>query len=225
MQRVLVIGGTGRTGRHIVQKLTHRGDSVRVLIHQAKNAQIFSGTPVEFTEGDITQLQDVEAAVRDIDGVVIVVESANSDDAPNSPEQVHYQGTRNVLSAVGSRSVQIVLVTQIYITRPERYPEVSNIIHWRQQAEESVRSSGLPYTIVRPGWLTNDADTQEIRLDQGDLSEGQVAREAVAEVCVQALHYPSAQGKTFEVYSKSGTSSDDWKAVFTALQYDSIQVS
>ena len=28
--------------------------------------------------------------MRDVDGVVIIVESAESDDAPNSPDQVHY---------------------------------------------------------------------------------------------------------------------------------------
>ena len=80
---------------------------------------------------------------------------------------MHYQGTRNVLAAVVSKSVQIVLVTQIYITRPERYPEASNIIHWRQQAEEAVRSSGLPYTHERPGCLTNDAGNSGIRFEQG----------------------------------------------------------
>lgn len=219
MERVLVIGGNGRTGRHIVQKLTQLGDSVRVLTRQVKEAQT---TTVEFIAGDITRWQDVEVAVRDVDGVVIIVESAESDNALNSPEQVHYQGTRNVLAAVGSNSVQIVLVTQIYITHPERYPEVSNIIHWRQQAEEAVRASRLPYTIVRPGWLTDDSGEQGIRFEQGDRGEGQVARETVAEVCVQALHQTTAQNKTFEIYNEAGTPPTDWSEVFATLHSDSV---
>ena len=83
MTRVLVIGRNGRTGRHIVQKLPQFGDAVRVLTRQVKADQT---APIEFIAGDITHRQDVEAAVRDVDGVVIIVESAKSDNAPSSPE-------------------------------------------------------------------------------------------------------------------------------------------
>ena len=51
MTRVLVIGGNGRTGRHIVQKLTQFRDAVRVLTRQVKADHT---APVEFIAGDIT---------------------------------------------------------------------------------------------------------------------------------------------------------------------------
>lgn len=155
--------------------------------------------------------------MRGINGVVVAVESAESDDAPNSPEQVHYQGTRHILTAA-AKSTQIVLVTQIYITRLDRYPEMNNVIHWRQQAEALVRSSGLPYTIVRPGWLTNDSGDQGIRFEQGDRSEGQVTRETVAEVCIQALRNEPARSKTFEIYNEPSVPPLNWSAVFASLQ-------
>lgn len=218
---ILVVGGSGRTGQSIVQKLKQSGCSVRVLTRNPKQAQVLFDASVETVAGNITQIQDVEAAMRDVDGVVIAVESADSDDAPNSPEQVHYQGTRHILAAA-AKSTGIVLVTQIYITRPDRYPEMSNIIHWRCQAEAAVRSSGLPYTIVRPGWLTNASGDRLVRFEQGDRGEGQVSRETVAEVCVQALHHETARGKTFEIYNESTTSPTDWSAVFASLQPDPI---
>lgn len=161
--------------------------------------------------------------MRDIDGVIVAVESAESDDASNSPERVHYHGTRYILAA---KPTKIVLVTQIYITRPDRYPEMSNIIYWRLQAEEAVRASGLPYTIIRPGWLTSNPGTRlGVRLEQGDTGDGKVAREDVALVCVQALHCETARSKTFEIYNEPGTPPASWSNVFAALHADPILTS
>jgi uncharacterized protein YbjT (DUF2867 family) len=217
-QKVLVIGGTGRTGRQIVQKLKQRGSEVRVL---ARNAtQGLFDADVDVVTGDITQAASVRVAMRDVDGCVVIVESATSDRAANSPERVHYEGTRHVLAAA-SKTAHIVLVTQIYITRPDRYPEVRNIIHWRGQAEKALRTSGLPYTIVRPSWLTEDPGGRAaIRFEQGDTGEGQISREDVAEVCVQSLLVPEAQGKTFEIYNGAGAPPQDWAPLFQALVPD-----
>lgn len=193
METVLVIGGTGRTGLHIVRKLLERHGHVRVLVRDPKRARERLGNNVNVVEGNITQADSAQAATQGTKGVVIVVESAAADDGPNNLERVHYRGTQHVIEAVAP-GTHIVLVTQIYITRPERYPEVRNIIHWRGMAEDALRRSGLPYTIVRPAWLTEGPSTG-VRLEQGDTGEGQVSRAAVAEVCVRALLHSEARGK------------------------------
>lgn len=220
-QSILVIGGTGQTGRHITQKLLQRGDTVRVLARNVNTAEQQLGSQVEVVVGDITQAPSVTAAMRDMQGCVIIVESANSDSAPNSPERVHYEGTRHVLAAAAESKAQIVLVTQIYVTRPDRYPEVRNIIHWRRLAEQAVRASGLPYTIVRPSWLTGEPGSQAaVRFEQGDTGDGQISREDVAEVCVQSLLIPEAQSKTFEIYNEAGKPPQAWDTMFHHLAGD-----
>ncbi len=217
-QSILVIGGTGQTGRHITQKLLQRGDAVRVLARNITVAQKRPGSQVEVVAGDITQASSVASAMRDMQGCVIIVESANSDSASNSPERVHYEGTRHVLAAAAESKAQIVLVTQIYVTRPDRYPEVRTIIHWRRLAEQAVRASGLPYTIVRPSWLTSEPGGRSaIRFEQGDTGDGQISREDVAEVCVQSLLIPEAQGKTFEIYNEAGKPPQAWDTLFRHL--------
>jgi uncharacterized protein YbjT (DUF2867 family) len=221
-QQMLVIGGTGRTGRHIVQKLKQRGYGVRVLARNPNTAREHFDTDIDVVAGDITQAASVRAAMRDIDGCVIIVESADSDHAPNSPKHVHYEGTLHVL-ATANRATHIVLVTQIYVTRPDRYPEVRNIIHWRGQAEQALRTSGQPYTIVRPSWLTEEPEARTaIRFEQGDTGEGQISREYVAEVCVQSLLLPEAQGKTFEIYNVPGEPLRDWAVLFQTLVPDDV---
>ncbi len=219
-KRTLVIGGTGHTGRFIVQKLMQQGHGVRVLARNPHTARVQLDSQIEIIEGNITQATNVADAMQGVTGCVIIVESSESDSAPNSPKQVHYEGTRHVLAAAGP-TTQIVLVTQIYITRPERFPEVRNVIHWRKQAEDAVRASGVSYTIIRPSWLTNDPGGREaIRFEQGDKGDGHISREDVAKACVQALLIPEAQGKTFEIYNEQGEPPQAWSSLFRQLIQD-----
>jgi uncharacterized protein YbjT (DUF2867 family) len=219
-QTTLVIGGTGHTGRLIVQKLMQHGQSVRVLARNTTSARGQLSKEVEIFEGDITRADEVALAMRNVTGCIVIVESSNSDASPNGPRHVHYEGIQHVLAAAESMT-QIVLVTQIYITRPERYPEVHTVIHWRGMAEQAARASGQPYTIVRPGWLTDEPGSRvAIRFEQGDTGEGQISRQDVAEVCVQSLLHAEARGKTFEIYNEPGTPSTQWDTLLGELKED-----
>jgi len=214
---VLVIGGAGRTGRHVVSRLLARGVHVRVL---SRRARLMAGEGVEPAPGDITDPVAVAAALEGVDGCVVVVESANDDRLPNGPRAVHHEGARHVVAAAAP-GTHVVLVSQIYITRPHAYPAVAATIRARGAGEDVVRASGLPATVVRPSWLTDAPGGQEgLRLEQGDTGEGEVAREDVAEVVVQALLHPEARGRTFELYGVPGEPPADWGAAFAALAPD-----
>jgi len=46
----------------------------------------------------------------------------------------------------------VVLISQIYITRPDAYPDMRDVIVARGRGEQALRSSGTPYVIIRrPG--------------------------------------------------------------------------
>ena len=195
MPSTVVIGGAGRTGRHIVERLLRDGAAVKVL----------SRNPDHVPDG--------------VDAVVVVVESAMNDDAsPNGPTAVHDEGSRHVVSAAAP-DTHVVMVSQIYITRPEAFPAAAEIIAARGRGEQALRDSGLPYTIVRPSWLTDEpGGRQALRLEQGDTGDGKVSREDVAEAVVQALAHPQARGKTFELYGEPGEPPADWGPLFDALR-------
>jgi uncharacterized protein YbjT (DUF2867 family) len=214
MPSTLVIGGAGRTGRHIVDRLRRDGAIVNVLSRNPDRVP----EGVEAIAGDITRPDSVREASAGVDSIVIVVESAMNDDgSPNAPTAVHDVGTANVIAAADGRHV--VMVSQIYITRPEAFPAAAEVIAARSRGEQALRDSGPAHTIVRPSWLTDDpGGRQALRLEQGDRGDGQVARADVAEAVAQALTHPEARGKTFELYGEPGDPPTEWGSLFAALR-------
>jgi uncharacterized protein YbjT (DUF2867 family) len=215
MPSSLVIGGAGRTGRHIVDRLRREGAAVKVLSRNPDRVP----DGVEAIAGDVTRADSVAAAMHGADAVVIVVESAMNDDgSPNSPTAVHDQGTGNVIAAAAD-DLHVVMVSQIYITRPEAFPAAADVIAARGRGEQALRDSALAHTIVRPSWLTDDpGGRQALRLEQGDTGDGKVARADVAEVVAAALTHPEARGKTFELYGQPGEPPTDWGPLFSVLR-------
>ena len=125
-------------------------------------------------------------------------------------ESVDYGGVRNVLYALGSRPARIALMTSIGVTnRNSVYNRSTESHDWKRRSERLLRASGLPYTIVRPGWFDyNGPDEHRLVLLQGDTrqagdsSDGVIARQQIGEVLVRSLSSPGAVRKTFELVAE-----------------------
>lgn len=124
---------------------------------------------------------------------------------------------------LSQRAVPVVLVSQIYISRPGVYPALKDVVTARGRGEQVLRASGAPYVIVRPGWL-RDGPVTGARLEQGDTGDGTVSRETVAEACVQALLSSAAYGRTFEIFDADAADEPgtvvDWPGLLGALAAD-----
>jgi uncharacterized protein YbjT (DUF2867 family) len=204
---VLVIGGAGRTGRRVVERLRGRDRQVRVLSRRAAPAP-----GVDTVRGDLARLEpDVLDGVT---GVVVGVEPPY--DAAGAQTVLH-RGVADLAQQAAVRTVPVVLVSQIYVTRPDAYPAMRDVAVARWRGEQALRAAGGPYVVVRPGWLT-DEPADGVRLEQGDTGEGRVSRDAVADACVHALDLPAPR-LTFEVFdARRGPA--DWPGLLAALPAD-----
>lgn len=222
---VLVVGATGSIGRLVVAEALRQGHAVRALVRDAAGAR---GLPAEAERviGDLTRPQTLTAAVDGIDAVVFAHGSDGGGKA--GAEQVDYGGVRNVLLALDGRQVRIALMTAIGVTnRAGAYNRSTQAHDWKRRGERLVRASGLPYTIVRPGWFDHQAsDQQRLVFLQGDRrwagnpSDGGVARRQIAEVLVRSLSSNAARGKTFELVAERGPATSDFDALFAACDAD-----
>jgi uncharacterized protein YbjT (DUF2867 family) len=215
--RVLVVGATGSIGRRVVPAAARHGLAVHALARDVGRARhLLPGAAV--VAGDLANLADPDGlapAVADVDAVVFTHGSASG-----AYEEVDYGGVAAVLRALGQRRARIALMTSINVTRADA-GAYQGLMDWKRRSERLVRASGLPYTIVRPGWfdMTGPGDDRLV-LAQGDRGSGAVSREQVAEVLVQALLSDTAAGRTFELFAVEGEPPADWPQLFATTAPD-----
>ena len=139
------------------------------------------------------------------------------------------------LKAYGGAALpQFVMVSSAGVTRPGR-PDINlaeeppavrmndqlgGILTWKLQGEDSLRESGVRYTIIRPCALTEEPGGKALIFEQGDNIRGKVSREDIAELCVQALEQPKACNVTFEVKEAENSNRVAWESLFSSLQTD-----
>lgn len=202
--KVLVVGATGETGKRVVQTLVDRQIAVRALVRDYDAATATLPLETEIMVGDLLQPDSLKAAIANCNLVISAAGARPSADL-TGPFKVDYLGTRNLVDVAKASGVkQFVLVSSLC---------VSNLFHplnlfglilvWKQWGENYLRQSGVPYTIVRPGGLKNDDNTEAIIMSSADtLFEGSIPRQKVAEVCVASLFLPAANNKIVEIVTK-----------------------
>ncbi|AFM34797.1 MULTISPECIES: SDR family oxidoreductase [Stutzerimonas stutzeri subgroup] len=214
---VLVVGASGSVGRLAVAEAFKRGYETRALVRDPAQAKLFP-EGVKTVVGDLTRAETLPEAVNGITGIIFT--HGISGNNARGAEDVNYGAVRNVLSVL-NESAHIALMTTVGVTKP-------TVGHdWKRRGERLVRASGLPYTVVRPGWFDYNSDDQHrLVMRQGDThwagspSDGVVSRAQIADVLVASLTSPSANRKTFELVAEQGAAQTDLDPLFSALPTD-----
>uniref|UniRef100_M8BB55 NAD(P)-binding domain-containing protein n=1 Tax=Aegilops tauschii TaxID=37682 RepID=M8BB55_AEGTA len=182
---VLVVGGTGGVvcernkivgcvlerilvGQLLVASLLSRKIKTRLLLRNPEKAASLFG------KQDESVLQVYEADTRNADGLnpemfegvthVICTTGTTAFpskrwDGDNTPELVDWDGVRNFVSAMPQTVKRLVLVSSIGVTKYNEIPwsimNLFGVLKYKKMAEDFVRNSGIPFTIIRPGRLTD----------------------------------------------------------------------
>ena len=126
-------------------------------------------------------------------------------------------------AAAAAKLSQIVVISSSGVTQKDNVLNrlFNNVLIWKFRGEEAVRASGVPYTIIRPGGLTDASGGQKTLIfAQGDNSTGSVSRADVAAACRAALQIPTSRNRTFELISGPGAEPADWAKLFASLKPD-----
>jgi uncharacterized protein YbjT (DUF2867 family) len=217
---VLVVGAMGRTGRLIVDRLIARGVPVRALVRDDVKGREALPPEVERFVGDVRHAETLTEPIAGTGAVIIA--TCSTPDPGNDAEAVDYRGTADLIRQAAAANVDLVVfVSTIYASRPEHYQDVEpTSLGWKAKAEEVIRSSRVPYCIVRSGWLTDGDGGEPLVVSQGDTAEGRISRTDLAHVCTQLLFLPDARGKTFEVVAAPGGQASSLDSAVAALPAD-----
>ena len=202
--KALVAGATGETGRRIVQELVNRQIPVRALVRDPDRGKSILPPEAELMVGDVLDVDSLTKAMLGCT-VLLCATGARPSLDPSGPYQVDYEGTKNLVNVAKGQGIdQFVLVSSLCVSR---FFHPLNlfwlVLYWKKQAETYLENSGLKYTIVRPGGLKNDDNSNSILVSSADtLFEGSIPRTKVAQVCVDSLFKDDYQQRILEIITQ-----------------------
>ncbi|MGR3866992.1 NmrA family NAD(P)-binding protein [Streptomyces graminifolii] len=193
-RRLLVIGSTGKTGRHTTELLLERGHQVRALVRTVdERAERLASLGAEIVEGDVLDLNSLAPAAEGIDALYFTY-----------PIRVGLMdATANVAQAAEESGVQaIVNMSQISARRDS----VSDAARQHWVAERLLDRSPVAVTHIRPTffaeWLINMWDgTGELRFPFEDGRHAPIAASDQARVIAAILEDPAPHaGQVYRLY-------------------------
>jgi uncharacterized protein YbjT (DUF2867 family) len=147
---ILVTGGTGFVGGHVVHELRRRELTVRCLVRDPQKAAKLAGWGCELVEGDITEpasLRRATAGAQTVIHLVSIRQGRNEEF-----QRIMVDGTRELLAAAKEADVgRFVLMSALGVS--EATKDLVPYYGAKLQMEELVRSSGIPSVIFRPSFI------------------------------------------------------------------------
>jgi len=218
-ETVLVAGATGRTGQMMLKELKSQGYEIRALTRDVEASKKDIGDEYEWVQADIRIKAQVDAAFkgRTIDYVVSAIGSRVWT-GMNSAQFVDYLGTKLLAEAAKAAGVKHMVVVSVGSIGPHKDVTQSAsfgyLEFWKTKGEDAVKRSGLSYTIVGPGGLTEQpAGQRPIKLTgRAAYKSAQIAIGDAAHVAVDALKNPAARNKAFGIVNDDTVDKNAWKA-------------
>jgi uncharacterized protein YbjT (DUF2867 family) len=201
---VAVVGGHGKIALRLLRLLAERGDRARGLIRNPDHAADVEATGATAVGADIENL-DADAVARAIAGVdaVVFAAGAGAGSGPARKHTVDYGGAVKLIEAARMNDIsRYLIVSAMGVNHPENWSDdMRPYYEAKAGADREVTASGLDYTVVRPGGLTDDAGTGLIDAAAELPPEryGAVPRDDVAATVLACLDDPNAVGKAFDV--------------------------
>jgi uncharacterized protein YbjT (DUF2867 family) len=194
---VVVAGGRGQVGLRLLRLLAEGGHRARGLVRNPDHVPELAAVGAEAVVCDMEELDDLSGCCTGADAVVFAA-GAGPGSGPERKQTVDYGAAVKLMEAGIPR---YVMVSAISAGRPGEWSEpMRPYYEAKAGADERLMESGLDYTIVRPGALTDDPGTGRVSVGT-DIERGAIPRDDVAAVLVAVLETPGSVGKTFEVVS------------------------
>lgn len=207
--KVLVTGATGNTGSILVPALREAGVDVRALVRDESKTQPLKEIGVEIVVGDLDQPKTIAPAVEGVDKIYLLTW--------NGPTQE--QQALNVIYAAKKAG-------NLHIVRHSMWgSEKSRIIQQGFRVEQAVKSSGLPWTLLKPTFFMQNtimavqtiASDGVIYWDMGDGKLGMIDVRDVADAAFAVLTGSDHEGKSYILTGPEAISFHDVAATFSKV--------
>ncbi|MBZ8173259.1 SDR family oxidoreductase [Staphylococcus cohnii] len=211
MTRVLILGANGAISKAAINSfLENTSYTLRLFLRDANRLPDYASDRIRVREGDATNFEDVNSAMEDVD-IVFASLSGELDKEASTIVKAMEQNQVDRLIFVAALG--------IYNEVPGEFGEwvseqIHNYLPIYKKAADTIESSKLNYTILRPAWLSdiNEIDYEITHKDE-PFKGTEVSRKSVAAVAVQIAKNPELYLKDNIGISKPNTdfSKPSWK--------------
>jgi len=208
LKKIVIFGGTGQTGRQLVQQSLSAGYIVRVLARDANKAKKLHAN-VEVQIGDATDALAVAKALEDQHAVLCAVGGQGLKDA-----STRTQITQTIISEMQKQSIKKLVVCSVvgigkssahlgWFSRFFSNLILKHAIADHRQQEALITDSQLDYVVFRPPQLIDGEMTREYLLAEEDepFRATKIRRSDVAHAMIEALKKDEWIGKHFSISS------------------------
>lgn len=209
---VIVFGGTRETGLETVKALIAKGENVTVMVRPVSDTAALKalGPKVTLVTGDAMSLDDVKRAFASGTFRAAVSSLGGSRGQQPRPD---WEGNRNVTDAAKAAGVKrLVQVSAIGVgdsivaVSEETIKFLGPVYAEKIKAEDHLKASGLTYTIIRPGGLTDGPPTGNGMLTEDVRLGGDIHRSDLGKVVADSIDDPKAANKVYSAMDKNRVS-------------------
>jgi uncharacterized protein YbjT (DUF2867 family) len=199
---VAVAGGHGKIALRLLRLLAERGDRARGLIRNPDHAADLEAAGALPVGADLENL-DPGAIAESIAGceAVVFAAGAGPGSGPARKHTVDYGGAAKLIEAAKLNATsRYVMVSAMGVRDPAaRGEQMRPYYEAKLRADQELAASGLDYTIVRPGRLTDDPGTGLIEAAEQLERSGEVSRDDVAATLLACLDNDHTIGRSFDL--------------------------
>ena len=198
---VFIAGANGQIGQHLLREMADSNHEVRALIrHPDQGPELQQLGATETVLGDLEQ--DCSEAMRGCDAVIFTAGSGPHT-GPDKTIDVDQEGAIRLVDTARVMGIKrFIMVSSMRAEEPEKGPEKLRHYLWaKHNADEHLKNSGLNYTIVRPGRLTDDDGTGKVAVSARLEGFNKIPRQDVARVLLAVLDSDTATNRVFDVVS------------------------
>ncbi|ARD44284.1 SDR family oxidoreductase [Colwellia sp. PAMC 21821] len=211
MKKTLIIGASGQIGKKLTQLMLNDGNDVVALVRDKSKLSDITDKNLHVIEADLTG--NFGHAFKQCTNVVFVAGSGGETGADKTILIDLWAACRSADYAKENAVKHFILVSSIGADAPSTGPEsIQPYLIAKHVADEHLMRSGLHYSIVRPGTLTNDDAkgkfTTERPAQKGDAT---VTREDVAKALLFIVNNPSKENTLTELFNGSKNISETFK--------------
>lgn len=195
MENILVAGANGTTGKKIVALLNKSQlYNPIAMVRKEEHQAYFKDQNIQTVLGDL-EADVTPVFTNPIDRVIFAAGSAGK-----NVLGVDQEGAKKLIDASKKANIKkFVMLSSMGADKPEEATQLQEYLKAKHNADEYLKKSGLNYSIVRPGTLTNDSQIEMIELQQKLNKHGEISRADVAQTLVQSLEDKVAANATFEI--------------------------